>query len=136
MDNLHENVKKSLDELKPRVKENIEFITKCLNEEISPDDLLSVQHKLQECINVCGLAAETKAKAKELLHLKRFLAADEHKLGTKLPASVLKDIIDGLSAEEIGLFVQADRLNAFLSHSIDGLRSMLSMIKTQIEKGI
>jgi len=125
-----------MNNLKERVKTNIKAIREVLDDNIEPDDLLSVQHKLNQCINICGLAAETKAGANELLHLSRFKAVDEGRVNMKLPASVLKQAIDGSCHEEIGIYTEADRLNAFLSHSIDGLRSMLSMIKAQLEKGI
>ena len=73
-------------------------------------------------------SAELLADAQVLLDQKRGKAAEVH-IGTKESWNVVKHQIEAECVDEKKLFVLAERLNATLTHQMDGIRSILSFEK-------
>ena len=67
-------------------------------------------------------------EAKQLLEAARGEAA-ESLVGKDIPPSLAKDIIAKRTASEGKLFMQADRLNSAIVHTIDAVRTLLSYEK-------
>ena len=110
------------------IKELIEF-------PISRENPDEVQEKLIKLTAISALSAETVSEANRELKEKQveiiimFGKSD-------LPASILKIFIDGKCANEFAMFTFADRLNAAITHSIDGLRSIISLHNTEIKNSL
>lgn len=95
----------------------------------NPDEIAG---KIHDLINISASAARLKALAKDAV-LKR----QAELLGsTGRKGNELKMWIEAECHMEIAFYVYADRLNAYISHAIDGLRSDLSYIKSEIENGL
>ena len=110
------------------IKELIEF-------PISKDNPDEVQEKLIKLTAISALSAETVSEAKKELCEKQVEVITEYR-ESKLPASIFKMFMDGKCATELANFTFADRLNAAITHSIDGLRSIISLHNTEIKNSL
>jgi hypothetical protein len=73
-------------------------------------------------------SSEILADCQIILDKKRGEVSTEY-IATKDGWNIVKAVIESRCAEEKKLFMLADRLNATLTHQIDGIRSMLSFEK-------
>lgn len=89
-----------------------------------------VQHG-QDLSAMIGLSAECKSEARRNLENARLIAIKMH-MDKKVTPSILSKMVDGACAEEIAQFEYADRLNAGITHSLDYIRSVLSLHKTEL----
>lgn len=107
----------------------VEAIKKAIEMEVSQDDLEGLQGKLLKCVNLFALSAEMCARATVDLRNAELRVIQEHGVGTG--ASMR---LKAMTAEEQGRMELADRLNAGLTHTIEGLRTMISLKKSEYEK--
>lgn len=91
--------------------------------------------KLDRLVNLIGLSAEIKARAIKDLKDAELIAYSKYK-GEGLQASMFKIVIEGESSDQRAKLELADRLNAGLAHGIEGLRTIISLRKTEIEKSL
>jgi hypothetical protein len=103
--------------------------------EVDKDDLDGLQGKLLRLVNLIGLSSEIKARAITDLKTAELLAYAKYK-SEKLQPSLFKTVIEGETAEHKGKLELADRLNAGIAHAIEGLRTIISLKKTEMEKSI
>lgn len=115
-----------------KLREKLEAIRKVLDVDIADADILMQQNKLLELTRLMGLSAECKAEAQRELHLKE-LQVFPTLSGS---ANIIMAQLKGHCASEIENLVYADRLNAALTHSIDAIRSVISLYKTELENSV
>ncbi len=109
-------------------------IRKVLDDEPNADNIAEVNEKLLQLVQLTGLSAAAMARAKTNLERKRLQVLKEMEEG--MPASIMTKRMDGECFEELGMFTYCDRLHSALVHSIDGLRSVISLYKSELENGL
>lgn len=122
------------------MKTRAEVIASCkaIREVIDSDvidcDIITVDNKLKKLSQLTGLSAEANASAKKLLLQKELEILRANK-DSGYQASVLNNLIKAECFEESALLEYADRLNSGLVHSMDSLRSSISLYKTELSSG-
>jgi hypothetical protein len=107
------------------------FIREWLDLEVSQDDLSGLEGKLLKLTSLVGLAAELKARAQTDLRRRELFAFAKYK-SQNLQPSILNTVIKGEAAEEYGKLELADRLCAGLAHSMDAIRTIISLRKEEM----
>jgi len=118
---------------KEKIKENLKFIQTVIEEPVSKEDIGFAVEKGLKLTELSGLAAECEANAKRLADLK--LAECLTKTSEmNLPATIITKISQGQAAEEFALYEYAVRINRFISHNLDFIRSVISLHKEEMNK--
>jgi hypothetical protein len=119
----------------------IEETKKALNQirEAVDSDIIDVcievqQNKLLALTQLIGLSAECNASAKKFL-LKKELEVMKTLDPGLAPSKATKEL-NASCYEESALLEYADRLNSALVHSIDAIRSVMSLYKTELENSL
>jgi len=109
-------------------------IREVIDTDVSDSDITSVTGKLHALTCLQGLSAEANASAKKFLSQKELeVLMGMDKL---LPPSIQSKTLNAECWEELALLEYADRLNSAIVHSIDAYRSIISLYKTELEKGL
>lgn len=116
-------------------KEKIRVINNAIDMEVNQDVTDSIVDKLHTCLMVVGTSAALKARAVKDLNDARLIAYAKHK-NEGLAPTVLKIVIDGETSQELADLEYADRLNAGLVHEIDGLRTIISLRKDEMNNSL
>jgi len=122
-------------EVKEKIKSNLKAIRLIMDRSIIDTDIISVQNKLMDLVQVVSLSAECKASSRKLLEEKRLVNLKICE-NDSLPASILMKKIDAMCSDELALFEYADRINAGLTHILDALRSVISLYKVELENNM
>jgi len=109
-------------------------IRKAVDSDVIDADEQNIQNKILGLTQLMGLSAEAKATAKKLIHIKEREVM--YTMDKKLQPSIQIRILAAECFEEAALFEYADRLNSALVHNIDGLRSVLSYRKSEMENSL
>jgi hypothetical protein len=125
---------KTFNDLEANLRRDLASIRAILDTQIEDCDESIIQEKIMQLTQICGLAAQCKGSAKKLLELARLKAMLE--MGTDYTGNLAMTFINSKCANELGLFEYADRINASLTHNIDGLRSVLSYRKSELENSL
>jgi hypothetical protein len=120
---------------KPEYKDKIKAIRDVIDLNVDMTDLEGMQGKVLMLTQIIGLSSEVKARALKNFNTAKLIAYAQHK-ADKLTPNVLKIVIEGETAEESSMLEMADRLNAGIVHALDGLRTIISLKKTEMEKSI
>lgn len=115
------------------IKKALNTIRESLDQDVIDCDIINVDNKLKRLTQLTGLSAEANASAKKILHKKELEV-----LGSLKPdqrPSIISAILKAETAEEIALLEYADRLNSALVHSMDGLRTSISLYKAELTAG-
>ena len=115
--------------------DKIAALRQVLDMDVSMDDLEGMQGKVLMLVRLIGLSAEVKARALKDLSDAKLVAYAKHK-SEKLAPTVLKVVLEGETSEEEAKLELADRLNAGLVHAIDGLRTIISLRKSELENSL
>lgn len=107
-------------------------IKKAIEEKIDENNPELIKAKIMELSALQGSAAALQAGAKKGL-LKREGELLKQYMKEDIPPTVLMRKINAECAEEQGWLTYCERLGAGLSHGVDGLRSVLSFIKMEME---
>jgi ribosomal protein S13 len=109
-------------------------IRKALDADIVDVDIEAQKNKMIALTQLIGLSAECNASAKKILLKKELevLSGIDKELA---PSRVMK-MINAECNEEAAMLEYADRLNSALIHSIDAIRSVLSLYKTELENSL
>lgn len=97
-------------------------------------DITQVDAKLKKLTQLLGLSSEANASAKKIL-LKKELEILKANEDSKLQPSVLNNLLKAECFEESALLEYCDRLNSAIIHSIDALRSSISLYKQELSSG-
>jgi hypothetical protein len=117
------------------VNKALNSIRAMIDKDVSDCDIVDVDKKLKLLTQLLGLSAEANASAKKILLKKELDILKENK-DSGLPPSVLNNLLKAECFEESALLEYADRLNSGLVHCIDGLRSSVSLYKTELSTGM
>jgi hypothetical protein len=121
-----------------KTKEEITVSLNMIREAVDADmvdaDIHNQTNKLLKLTQLIGLSAETKASAKKLLGIKERCVFEM--IDKKLPPTVQIRMLNAECYEENAILEYADRLNSAIVHSIDGLRSVISLYKQEMQSGL
>ena len=114
---------------------NTEQIRNVLDTPVSPDDLTGVQDKLIRLIEVAGLASFTEAKAKALYE-QELGVAYTNALGENMNTghSGVQIVAKGRVGHILQVVSYAERLGRNISHSMDALRTIISLQKEELSQ--
>lgn len=119
------------------LKQKIESVRMVIDRKVDVNDLQGLTEKLNDLINISGLAAENTATSKlDYRRAQECVIMEMIDNPINLPVSTLNDLIKGKTAKAESIMEYAERLDRKASHAIDGLRSILSLKKMEIEKAI
>ena len=97
------------------------------------DDIDSIKGKGAALSGIIGLSAECKKEAKILVDKAKVASLLHHsKAGTKMSPLLMGKLVDAECAEENGLYVYADRLNAAVTHQLEHTRTLISLYKQEL----
>lgn len=116
-------------------KDKARAIRDVIELEIDKDNLDELTGKVNKLVNLMGLSAEIKASAIKRLKDAELIAYAKHK-GEKLSPNIMKLVIEGETSNEKANLEYTDRLNAGIVHGLDGLRTIISLKKTELDKSI
>lgn len=114
---------------------NCKAISSEIDREVSGGDIQGVQDKLMKLSQLIALSAEcvTQAKKNYLYKQSEIIKINKDAI---MPASILSKKIESDSWEESGMLTYCERLNAGIVHSIDALRSIISLYKTELTNNL
>lgn len=114
-----------------QVESNLKVIRQAMDLEVTQEDIDGILGKMNSLQVLEGLSSECMRWAKKLR-----LDRQHQTLKTldilKCPATSLKILLEDSTIHEQTLEVYAERLNAGLHHTVDGLRSMVSFYKESL----
>lgn len=115
---------------KQELENNLSIIKSELETEVDEKIIDQVQQKLNRLCNLMGLSAECMKWAKHIVLTKqKYVYA---LAGKDSSATMFKYFMEGEMAEELALFTYCDRLNAAITHACDGLRTIISLYKSEL----
>lgn len=124
------------------IAKNLNAIREVIDRD-TQNDIELVRDKVIQLAMIAGLAAECQASAKKrfdnavLAVTQRMIEENEKKeKADKIGPSILLDMAKRESSEEAALYEYAQRISAGLSHSLEGLRSVLSLYKTELQNSL
>lgn len=120
---------------KKEYNEKIAAIRQAIDLDVDLSDTEGMSGKVLMLTRMIGLSAEVKARAFKDLQDARLIAYAKYK-SEKLSPNVLKIVIDGETAEAAAKLELSDRLNAGIVHAIDGLRTIISLRKSEMENSM
>lgn len=119
-------------ELRQRVDEiNAQIVTliKSTADKSDPDGLAG---KISELASLIPSSAHAVAVS-EMLYNQRIGELMEAEQYSRMSATDKKLIFQGKASKEIALMTYSERLNKGITHAIDGYRSILSFVKSEME---
>lgn len=122
-------------EARHSIIENLQKIRDVIDSDVTGCDIVSVQDKMLNLTQLSGLSAESLASATALLKQSELIALNKIK-DDGYPASIMSKMIDAECADQIALVKYADRINAAITHTIDGLRSVISLYKEELSNNL
>lgn len=114
-----------------QLKECCNQIGKSISQSVDQNNPDEVKGKIEELSTLLSLSAYAVALSEKVYNLKVSELFEEL---TAYNATEKKLIIQGRASEEIYYLTLCERQNKALVHKIDGLRSILSYIKTELER--
>ena len=109
-------------------------IRKAIDVDVVDVDIESVKNKLLGLTQLMGLSAEANASARKILSMKELSVLQ--KIDKTLSPSIQKEFLSAECFEEEALWEYSDRLNAAITHTIDGLRTVISLYKIEMENSL
>ena len=109
--------------------EKVTTIKQAIEMEVTSEDMEGLQGKLLKCVTLFALSSEMCARATVDLRRAELKVIQEYGVGTGEGMR-----LKAMTGTEQGRAELADRLNAGLAHVIEGLRTMISLKKTEYEK--
>jgi len=109
-------------------------IREALDLDVIGCDIESVNGKLLKLTQLTGLSAETKASAKKLLGGKELEVLRE--ISPSLSPSIQVRMLNAECSDYNAILEYSDRLNAALTHSMEALRTVISLYKTELQNGL
>lgn len=115
-------------------KRSLNSIRAAIDSDIIDVDIDEQKNKLLKLTQLIGLSAECNASAKKMLLQKELQVLSG--LDPNIPPMKMNKIVNAECYEESALLEYADRLNSALVHSIDAIRSIISLYKTELENSL
>jgi hypothetical protein len=115
--------------------DSLNMIRQTIDADIIDSDIEVQKNKMLKLTQLIGLSSECKSEAKKAL-LKKELEVLKELEGAKISPSILTKRLDAECWNEAGVLMYADRINASITHSIDAIRTTISLYKTEIENSL
>lgn len=115
------------------IASQIEAISVLIHSEVDTMDIPAIMEKINQLTMYTANAAQLLADAKKNL-LNKQLALISKGLPKDLSPSIQAKWLQGSLAEEESMVTHCERLNAAITNSIEGLRSILSYAKLELEQ--
>lgn len=113
---------------------NCKLIQAAIDLQVPTGDIDSVEGKMIELVSLMGLSAETMKEAQYHLLIQQGLQIDIiRKSEPGISATNLKMMLGSKLAMESTMYEYAERLNAAITHAVDGLRTSISKYKMERE---
>lgn len=116
------------------ITQALNLIRKILDEDVIDLDIEMQKNKLLKLTQLIGLSAECNASAKKLLHKKELDILKS--LPNEMAAMRMNKTLSAECFEESAILEYSDRINSALIHSIDAIRSVISLYKTELENSL
>lgn len=120
---------------KSEVTISLNAIRRLIDTDVSDAIIEDINKKLMLLSQITGLSAECNATATKLLHKKELEVLKENK-DDGLSPSVLNSLIKAECYEEIAILEYSDRLNSAITHSMEALRTVISLYKTEMQNSL
>lgn len=125
-----------------KIAKNLNAIREVIDRD-TDGDIELVKDKVIDLAMIAGLTAECQAGAKKrfdsavLAVTQRLLAENEKRQkADKIGSSILLDMAKKECSDEAALYEYAQRISAGLSHSLEGLRSVISLYKIELQNSM
>lgn len=115
-------------------KKALNAIRAAIDADIIDADIDMQKNKLIGLTQLIGLSAEANASAKKILLKKELEVLNS--LDPEMSPSKASAALKANCYEESALLEYSDRLNSALIHSIDAIRSVISLYKTELENSL
>jgi 16S rRNA C1402 (ribose-2'-O) methylase RsmI len=115
------------------IETNLAHIQEQLAVQVGIESPTCILEKLNNLTNLLGMSAEVLAWS-EKIYNEKLMEVTLMKQYKDLSATDKKMVFAGILSNEILQHTKAERLNKALTHSIDGLRSMLSFLKEEVKR--
>jgi hypothetical protein len=119
---------------KKEVVDALNMIRAVLDTDCIDVDIESVKNKLFKLTQLIGTSAEANATAKKLLHLQELVEFD--RLDPRLSPSIQAKKLKASCFEQEAIYEYADRINSGVVHTIDSLRTVISLYKTELDNSL
>lgn len=116
-----------------KLKEYSIQIGKALSQSVDSNNPAEILGKIEELSTLLALSAHAVALSEKVYNERICELVGEYE-NSHLSATEKKLIFQGRAKEEIYYLTLSERQNKALVHKIDGLRSVLSYLKTELEK--
>lgn len=120
-----EDLRKNIDEINAR-------IVSCIKSTADKSDPDGLSGKISELASLIPSSAQALAMA-EMLYNEKIGQLMEAEQFSKMNTSDKKMLFQGKASKEIALLTYTERLNKGITHAIDGYRSVLSYVKSELE---
>ena len=115
------------------IETNLAYIQEQLAVQVGIESPTCILEKLNNLTNILGMSAEVLAWS-EKIYNEKLMEVTLMKQYKDLSATDKKMVFAGILSKEILQHTKSERLNKALTHSIDGLRSMLSFLKEEVKR--
>lgn len=119
-------------ELKKTVDSINELIVKQLKQTADKTDPDGLVGKISELTSLIPSSAQAVAVS-EMIYNEKIGELMENEQFSKMSATDKKLLFQGKASKEIALMTYSERLNKGITHAIDGYRSILSFVKSEME---
>lgn len=119
------------------IKDKAESLRMVIDREVNILDIEALLGKLSDLINISGLSAEIVPSAKlEYRNKQEKVILDLMENPVNLSASATNELIKARAAKEEAFYDYTALLDKRLSYSMDALRSIISLRKTEIQNSL
>jgi len=115
------------------IETNLAYIQEQLAVQVGIESPTCILEKLNNLTNILGMSAEVLAWS-EKIYNEKLMEVTLMKQYKDLSATDKKMVFAGILSNEILQHTKSERFNKALTHSIDGLRSMLSFLKEEVKR--
>lgn len=118
------------------LEKNLNAIDDFISVKINVDDPVLLKDLLADTFSFLATSTKLQASCKYWLEENRksvFTNPEVQESLFKLSASLQKSLVDSYLANELAMYELSQRQNAFLTHSMEAIRSLLSFAKTEME---
>jgi len=119
-------------DLRPQIDEINNRIISCLKSTADKSDPDGLVGKISELASLIPSSAQALAMA-EMLYNEKIGALMETEQFSKMNTTDKKMLFQGKASKEIALMTFTERLNKGITHAIDGYRSILSFVKSEMD---
>lgn len=115
-----------------QIESTLKQIQSAMEDKVSPEDIDGVQAKLCVLSGYIGTSAECIRYAKQaMLHKQRQVLGSN--IGAKHSPNILRQLVESELFYEVAMVDYANRINAGITHTIDALRTVVSLYGKELE---